>query len=546
MVSHLELDALLEALVHAAGRLTGAGYAAIGVLAGDRTRLARFVEVGADDVTHDRLEPLPSGRGLLGVAHDAPRLVRIEDVREHPAFDGFPPGHPALTSFLTAPVLVDGEAWGMLYLADRAEGDFGPRELETAQRLAAWAGIAAGNAEAYARSERDRLALEAAVQGLEAMVDIMLAVGTEPDLAEVLAVIARRGRSLAVARAVVIGLREGDEIVVGALDGEVGTLAVGQRFSLRDSLAAKALARRGAVRAVSGDPVLERFEMVVGRGVLTAVTAVPLVHRDEVLGILEVVDDGDPPPELDAQRRRLIESFAASASVAIAAARRASDERMRTALRAQEHERMRWARELHDDTLQELAALTMELATARRAIDHPEARARLEHAMQRATRQVEGLRALITELRPLGLDDLGLAAGIEELAARFTGATGIATSLDLDDVQQAPRLDPDVETAAYRITQEALTNVGRHSGATHADIVVRQDGWIDLRVTDDGRGFSLGSPAAGFGLEGMRERAGLVGGSLEVLPGAGGTTIHARLPALLAAPDPTTEDQESV
>jgi len=210
---------------------------------------------------------------------------------------------------------------------------------------------------------------------------------------------------------------------------------------------------------------------------------------------------------------------------------RAARERLKVA----EAERARWARELHDETLQGLAALHVQLASRAQTGTVEELVLRMRGAQEQIESEMEKLRGLIADLRPAALDELGLEASVRDLAERTQVAYGIevTTRLELHDVGGAPRrLAPDVETAAYRIAQESLSNAARHAGASLVSVEVAQrDGALRIRVTDDGGGFDPDDDNAGFGLRGMRERVDLLAGELEIgsRPGAG-TQVTARLP----------------
>jgi signal transduction histidine kinase len=201
---------------------------------------------------------------------------------------------------------------------------------------------------------------------------------------------------------------------------------------------------------------------------------------------------------------------------------------MRYSLAAAEQERRRWARELHDDTLQALGALQMLLSSALRR-GSPEA---LEEAMRDAVEhigtEIESLRTLIAELRPAALDELGLEPALESLVGRLATVEGVETELD---VAVGERLGREMETTVYRLVQEALTNIAKHARAERVSVrVAREDGGVRVEVRDDGSGFDPATPTEGFGLLGMRERVTLAGGRLDVSSDRGGTTVSAMLP----------------
>lgn len=219
---------------------------------------------------------------------------------------------------------------------------------------------------------------------------------------------------------------------------------------------------------------------------------------------------------------------------------------LRSGLQEREEERRRWARELHDETLQQMGALQVLLTSTLRNAGTPTGLAQVPDALRTAVRllndQIVGLRHLITELRPATLDELGLSAPLQALARRTEELTGLGVevhvSLRFADGQLTTRLLPDVEVAIYRVVQEALTNASRHSGATRARIsVVEDDDQVVVQVSDNGTGMSRSPTAPGFGITGMQERALLAGGQLQVLPGVGdhdggaGTVIRLVVPA---------------
>ncbi|HTZ62954.1 MAG TPA: sensor histidine kinase [Solirubrobacteraceae bacterium] len=240
--------------------------------------------------------------------------------------------------------------------------------------------------------------------------------------------------------------------------------------------------------------------------------------------------------------RQALSAFAASVAQRLQAERSVEIERLRYGMEARERERTRWAREIHDETVQGLGALRMKLANAR-DLDNAEAlSSAVDTALEGLGNEIDGLRHLITELRPAALDDLGLAAALEALARRAQAIDGldVQTEIDLGPEHAAQRLDPELESTIYRIVQEALTNVSRHAQATQAIVrVIERDGVVTASVTDDGKGLPDASQLGprgdglqgGFGMSGMRERAELVGGELELVPAPEkGTTMRLAVP----------------
>jgi signal transduction histidine kinase len=215
--------------------------------------------------------------------------------------------------------------------------------------------------------------------------------------------------------------------------------------------------------------------------------------------------------------------------MAVATARTVEEDRLRRSLQAAEAERGRWARELHDETLQALGGLNVLLRSAARSSDPEVLGEAIATATEHVTREIENLRAIITELRPAALDELGLAPALATLVSRVASTSGLEVETEIDI---NGRLQPEQETTAYRVVQEALSNVVKHAEATKAEVrVAVDDGKLRITVTDDGHGFDPEATTGGSGLVGMRERIDLAGGSLTLGPNDPGTRVEASLPA---------------
>lgn len=241
-------------------------------------------------------------------------------------------------------------------------------------------------------------------------------------------------------------------------------------------------------------------------------------------------------PEFTAEDQRLLEAFAISAATAVATAHTATSDLHRQRLAAAEDERGRWARELHDETLQSLAGLRLVLAGARRTGGAQVLEDAVTQAIDDLDAGIWNLRALVTDLRPAALDDLGLAAAIEALCERASRrGLEIDHSIELayEQGREPTRHTAELETALYRIIQEALTNASKHGHATRAVIeILETPTTVQLTVRDDGAGFDPATSTDGFGLLGMRERVELRHGTLQVQSSPGsGTTVTASFPA---------------
>jgi two-component system, NarL family, sensor histidine kinase DevS len=379
---------------------------------------------------------------------------------------------------------------------------------------------------------RDRDELRRAVRRLQAATDVAIAVGGETDLNRVLDAIVERGRALVEARALIILLREGEDLVVAA------TAAV------TDGLDPKVSQLRIRAEEASEQVLLGRFKGAdlgvkeSGRALLA-----PLLFRADPLGVVVALDRIGEPGSFDDEDQRMLEAFAASAATGVATARSMAEERLQNTIDAAEQERSRWARELHDETLQALAVLRMRLASAIREESQDQLQSTSQAAVEQIDDEIVKLRRLITELRPASLDTIGLEAAVQALAEQHQQASGVMeVDCDLElSRDEGDRPTPVLETAVYRLVQEALNNVSKHSMARRADVTVRAAGsTIEIEVRDDGVGFEPSLVHEGFGLVGMRERAALLGGTLEVDSKRGsGTRVLAEIPLLTRAEEST-------
>ncbi len=510
----LALDDLLTRIVQSARVVLGARYAALGVLDASGTELARFVTAGLTEEEREAIGPLPRGRGLLGVLIRDARPLRLERIADDPRSSGFPSNHPPMQSFLGVPVALRGQAFGNLYLTDKAGGPFTEEDEQIAMTLAAQAAVAVDNVRRY-ESERRR------ADEIESVTEVARAILTTLDVDALLPLVARRARRLTGADTIGVAVRDGDELVFRyahgidalGLEGSRGPLAV-------EDLAA-------ALRATLGAPVVAASELEVdGRtaGALVAVSWQPF----------------------DAGARRLLDAFSSQVAVALANARRVASERdqlretarreteataarasaegLRRAVSAQEAERARIARELHDESGQVLTALAVHLKALEDDVG-PEARERIVEMRRQLTGASASLRELATRLRPAAVEEHGLEDAIAEQAARLR-RTGV--QVDVDTRGLGDHLSGEIQTVLFRVVQESLTNVARHSGAARASVVITASGGrLRLVVEDDGCGFDTQEPTSRLGLAGIRERIELLGGGLRIesSPGAGTAVV---------------------
>ena len=528
IVSELDLETLLSRVLEAARDLTGARYAALGIMNQDKSGLERFLNSGIDDETRKRIGPLPRGRGVLGELIRNPHPLRLQDVGAHPRSYGLPPNHPEMRSFLGTPVLVRGDAWGNLYLTEKEGGaEFDGTDEQLVVVLAAWAGVAIENARLYEGLDARAAELEKALRGLEASSDIARTVSSGIELDGLLELIVKRGRGVVGARRSMLLLSDGSELEVVAAAGEQPEDLVGRR-------------------APDADAWLNDLQAEVPglRGLSTLVSSLELRGRPRGLLVAMGSRDG----EFDASDENVFSSFAASAASTIVTVQAVEAEKLQLSIEASERERRRWARELHDETLQELGALRVLLEAAGRKEGSQPSPDERRLAIEHVDRGIRNLQGLITELRPAALDDLGVGAAIEALARQSSDRFSVEIDVDIDlaaEGEAGPtRLAPQLEATIYRLVQEATNNAIKHADPERISVTVsRGESTVEVVVADDGSGFAPDTAQRSFGLIGMEERVNLVGGRLDIRSTPGrGTQVRAEL----ALPDQVASAAERV
>ena len=524
VTSELSLDALLQRLLEAAADLTGARYAALGVIDAGGAELERFVTQGIDAETRETIGSLPRGRGILGVLIREAKPLRLHDLADDPRSVGFPPGHPPMRSFLGVPILLRGVAYGNLYLTEKEGSEhFTEEDEELVTLLAGQAAVAIENARLYEASTRWS-------RQLQYLNEIGNALVTETDLERLLEIVVRHLRELVGARVVALTLPSGsDELRFVAVAGADELL--GTTLSRSGSKSGAVLERRRSERidSVIDDPEVNR-EVTRRAGARTGMW-VPLIARDQIIGVLEIHDKEGPDARFSDDDLRLAETFAARAAVAVELSQRVARDAVRRVVQAQELERRRLARELHDETGQALTSILLGLKPLEEALANHPARAGLAELREHVVSALQDVRRLAVELRPAVLDDFGLVPALERLTDGFAEQSDVR--VDFHSALGETRLPSEVETALYRVVQEALTNIVKHADARNISVsIARRESGVAAVIEDDGSGFDpRAARDEGVGLLGMRERLALIDGRLEIesRPGAG-TTVVAEVP----------------
>ena len=523
--SDLSLDGVLERIAEAAASLTGARYAALGVIDRAGTGLERFVTTGLDESTRTQIGDLPHGRGILGVLISDARPLRLHELSQDPRSVGFPPNHPPMNTFLGVPILLRGVAYGNLYLTEKEGGeDFTAEDEELVTLLASQAAVAVENARLYESAT-------AWSRQLESLNEIGNALVGELDLPRVLELVATRLRELLDARVVAIAVPVGGGLRIEAAAGEPANDLLGVTFATDTSKAGRVLARGVSERV---DSMLEDPEVDQGAtrqlGPRTGLF-VPLVVRGSPIGVVLAHDKLGADARFDSNDQRLAEQFAARAAVAVDLTRRVARDSLRRVVAGQEVERRRLARELHDETGQALTSILLGLRAVEDAQSGEQSREAAAQLRELVVDTLQDVRRLAVQLRPKALDDFGLVPALDRLVETFSEATGIGVELEAQ--LGADRLPTEVETTLYRIIQEALTNIVKHARAREASVLlIHRAGTVTAVIEDDGEGFRVDEVREdAAGLIGMRERLALHDGRLTVESSReSGTTLVIEVP----------------
>ena len=520
LTSELSLEALLQRLVDIAAELTDARYAALGVIDPAGRGLEGFYTAGVDVETKVAIGELPRGRGLLGVLIREATTLRLHDIADDPRSVGFPLNHPSMRTFLGVPIVLRGVAYGNLYLTEKAGGqDFTSEDEELTQLLAAQAAVAIENARLYESSTRW-------LRQLEGLNEIGAALASEVELEPLLDLVARRMRELVGARIVLIALPDArGSLAVRAAAGrdDLVGIAIDQSASKVGRVLERGHTER--VDAMVDDPeVDQRVARELG---VTSAMYLPLTVRGAPIGVVVVHDKLGTDARFDESDVRLAESLVSRAAIAVDLSERVSRDALRRAVDAQELERARLARELHDETGQALTSILLGLKHLDDVVETDEALEATASIRELVAATLQDVRRLAVELRPSALDDFGLVPAVERLASNLSEQSDLV--VDLEARLGDRRLPPEAETALYRIVQEGLTNVVKHAAAHRVSItLVRKEAAAVVVIEDDGQGFDPEAVRAGaLGFTGMRERVELVGGRLtvETSPGAGTTVV---------------------
>ncbi len=513
LASELSLPVVLQRIVDLAAQITDARYGALGVI-GEEGELIEFITTGVSAQQRRAIGPLPHGRGVLGLLIHEPSPIRITNIADHPKSVGFPAHHPAMHSFLGAPVRAMGKVFGNIYLAEkRGALTFGREDEESLVILATQAGVAIANATLYAEMHlRERW--------LDALRDITSEILVGSDAESQLSGIAEHARDLAGADSATILTTSAtpDQLVVAAAVGANAAQVRGQSVPSGNSLSGDVMR--------SGQPLVTdyaaghrgAYQPVLRLGRVGPAIFVPLRVRGRATGTL-MVANLKGGRRFDQGTVRLVETFADQASVAMEYA--GAQAHIRRLGLMEERERI--AKELHDGVIQSLFAVGMGLQGTALMSGSAGQAARIEGAIGELDGVIRDLRNYIFGLRPGILADRQLDQALRTMGEEFQVRSGSEVAVEVD-----PELAASLSGRSHEIVQlarEALSNVVRHAKAKHSTVqLVRKGQKALLTIHDDGSGFDTRRSSNGNGLRNMRERASSMGGILRISSKKGGGT----------------------
>jgi len=522
MASELSLPIVLQRIVDVAVQVTDARYGALGVI-GEDGMLSEFVTTGMSARDRRAIGPLPTGRGVLGVLLHEPMAVRIKRISDHPRSVGFPAHHPPMGSFLGVPVRAMGRVFGNLYLTDkRSAVEFSQDDEDSVVLLATQAGVAIANASLY-EEVRSR---EKWLDALRDITSEVLAGAGEGSLIES---IAEHAMELAGADAatIVTADRVPGQLVVAAAAGARARELLGQMLPAEGSITGSIMLTGKSESFADLSQERRAYQPIINIGHHGPAFFVPLRVPGGVKGTLMVANLKGGKP-FDERTRRVVESFADQASVAIEYDRAQADLRRLGLM----EERERIAKELHDGVIQSLFAVGMNLqGTVMMMSGSSETTARIERAVGELDQVIRDLRNYIFGLRPGILADRQLDQALRVLGEEMQSRSDVTVEVRVDASLAAVLSSRSADIV--QLTREALSNVARHAQARRATVTLaRRGSRALLTVKDDGVGFDGGGDSSGHGMRNMRERAAALGGTLDVTGQAGkGTTLRISFPA---------------
>ena len=532
LVQDISLESLLERIAIVACEQVSARYAAVGVL-DDHGMLEKFIPVGMTPEEIKLMEHPPVGKGLIGELMHARHSIRVPEIASDPRSAGFPPHHPAMTSFLGVPIRLGKRQLGQIYLTNKRDAiEFSQDDEQVIETLAAYAAVAISNARLYKDLRERDLELTHRNENLALLNRLASRLASSPAVDEIL-------------NTALKGVVEDMGIEVGEIflrdeNGKSLSLVLHQG-NLIDGLFTRDTFAIGegqiGATASTGLPHLtivphkrtRYLRKAIHQACIQQIATFPLAGSKGVLGVLCIATcQIEPFDELEMQMLGSIASWTGIATENV----RLNLQQRRLAIL---EERERFGMDLHDGIIQSIYAVGLTLEHARLLLgeNKDQARKRIDQAISDLNNTIRDIRTYILDLRPRQLKEENLIDGLQRLANELRTNTSLEVNLKssaegLEDLSDAEAI------AIFLICQEALANVAKHSMAKQVDMYLwHTDERVILEIHDNGSGFDPQkmNVTLGHGISNMQTRALAVSGDVEITTDLGnGTTILAWVP----------------
>lgn len=516
VTADLDLESTLRSIVASAVKLVDAQYGALGVR-GDGHDLVAFLHQGIDPEIRAEIGPLPRGRGVLGLLIDQPKLVRLDDLSQHPDSVGFPPHHPPMTTFLGTPIRVRNEIFGNLYLTEKnGGGKFTEDDEVVIQALAAAAAIAIDNARLYEESQ-SRLAW------IEATRDIRTELLAGADVDAVLEMIARKALNLTDGNVAFIARPADpeqphdavDELVVTVAEGEFAAELLGCTIPIEGSTSGAAFSRLTPFLREELEYDLPADDV----GTRGPAMVAPMSTGDSFNGVLVVLRRTEQRP-FSEEMLALVANFADQAALALSMAAAIHRTRELEVLA----DRDRIARDLHDHVIQRIFAAGMNLQGTLQRTQSPDVRRRLTETINNLQDIVQEIRTTIFDLQSDGQESTRLRQRIHEVVDQQVGDAALKTYMRMSGPLSV--VEPELADHVVAVVREGVSNAVRYAAAETITVTISVDNDLTVEVVDDGVG--MAGDVTPSGLANLRVRAERLGGDMVLSPPDAGSGLTLR------------------
>ncbi|MBJ7325457.1 MAG: GAF domain-containing sensor histidine kinase [Rhodococcus sp.] len=510
ITSGLDLEVTLRSIVESAVKLVDAQYGALGVR-GEGHGLSAFINYGMDEDTRIAIGPLPTGRGVLGLLIDQPKVLRLDDLSSHPESVGFPPNHPPMKTFLGVPIRVRDEIFGNLYLTEKKNGkQFTEDDEVVTKALASAAGIAIENSRLYEES-RVRQAW------MEATRDIGTELLAGTDLDEVLRMVSRKALHLTGADATFIAapadadqpFEDVTQLVVTVSEGVGADRMVGAVIPIEGSSSGVAFRRRTALRKERLEYAAKGLGTEFGPALIS-----PLRVADGVSGVLVVLRENGRRAFDDSQLE-LVSNFADQAALVMQMAD--SSRRMHELEVLSDRDRI--ARDLHDHVIQRIFAAGLALQSTLQRTESDDVRQRLARTIDDLQDTVQDIRTTIFDLQSTSHSATRLRQRINAAVLELTENVSVRAVVRMFGPLSV--IDTKLADHAVAVVREAVSNVVHHAQGDTVTVTLSVGNELEIVVSDNGIGMPDDITASG--LSNLDARAAECGGTMTVCPGASGS-----------------------